>query len=440
MDNRDNFLINAFNGVFESLTDGEKYRQAPPRGPREDIATLSEEELKARQLNENGEFLIYDRENVFNTYEDICINNIESSVLPQEINCPTADELDGINVCGIDGSNQKVEKNSFYLILARAAIVNFKYTKGTEPPYFYRKHKDATAVTWVDGNIFTENIILNTNDKLKKEENEQGVKIFPFIKVQEGNNIPFLVRYDHTKSDKSPSSHALGWAVKFQQALELLCLTEIKTGEDQRTVCIKDGPLFSTSSSTEDSIDGLRPIITWTNQSLVCVSKRINDSKLFVETLCRFPELRAIYFPGDNVTEDTILSIGTDSLLLQRILKPGYRMPLIKAIPIARKGVCKKALETLAHDITPLHCYYRGRINPQSFIRMEIPFFMWEKNKEQVEEAIKIVAWQHELNGNIPFVQSVADDLCQLTYEKELLEKQTIAALNLKNLSLAEKY
>lgn len=86
-------------------------------------------------------------------------------------------------------------------------------------------------------------------------------------------NNPFLVRYDHTKKDKSPSSHALGWAVKFQQALELLCLNEIETKEG-RTICIKNGPLFSTSSSIKDIADGLRPIITWTNQTLVCVSSK----------------------------------------------------------------------------------------------------------------------------------------------------------------------
>lgn len=62
---------------------------------------------------------------------------------------------------------------------------------------------------------------------------------------------------------------------------------------------------------------------------------------------------------------------------------------------------------------------------------------MWEQNKEQVEEAIRIVAWQHELNGNSPFIQTVADELSQLTYEKDLLEKQTLAMLNSKKLSLA---
>ncbi|MDU1906603.1 MAG: DNA double-strand break repair nuclease NurA [Dysgonomonas sp.] len=437
MDNLNISLINSFDGVLKSLVDRETYIQKPPKGPREDIATLSEAELNARQLNENGESLARDDNYNPATHRNISIE-VESSMLPKEIIIPTSDELDGINIYGIDGSNQKVEMNSFYLILARAAIVNFKYTKGTEPPYFYRKHKDASAVTWVDGNIFTENIIEHTNNKLKREYNDDGVNILSALK--ERSISPYLVGYDHTKSDKSPSSHALGWAVKFQQALELLCLEEIDKSEEKRGICIKDGPLFSTSSSTNDIIDGLRIILQWTTQTLVCVSKRINDSKLFLETLCSYPDLLNIYFPGDEITKDTIYSIGTDSLLLQRILKPGYRTPLIKAVPIARQGVCLKSESAFGRDIMPLNCYYRGRNNPQTFIRMEIPYFMWENNRAQVEEAIKIVAWQHELHGRVPFIQSVADDLCQLNYEKELLRTQTIAALNIKKLALAEQY
>jgi hypothetical protein len=65
---------------------------------------------------------------------------------------------------------------------------------------------------------------------------------------------------------------------------------------------------------------------------------------------------------------------------------------------------------------------------------------MWERNKLLVEEALSVVAWQHELGGKAPYIQLVADDLCQLNYEKELLEKQTLAALSDKNLELAEQY
>lgn len=434
MDNLNATLVKSFEGVLNSLVDGTSYIKMPPKGPR-DLASLSEAEIKAKRLNENGESSTRDDNYNPQTHKNIVID-IEDSMLPKPINLPEKDQIDGLSICGIDGSNQRIGMNSFYLILARAAIVNFKYTNGTEPPYFYRKHKDASAVTWVDGNIFTENLIEFTNNKLKSEKKEDGVNIIDHL--DKPYEIPFLVGYDHTKSDKSPSSHALGWAVKFQQALELLCLKEIQI--DKKTICIKDGPLFSTSSSIHDTIEGLRPIISWTNQILVCVSKSINDSKLMLETLCSFPELLEIYFPGDEITRDTILSIGTDALLLQRILQPGHRTPLIKAVPIARKGVCDKAKDELCRDITPLHCYYRGKIRPQSFIRMEVPFFMWDENKELVEEALSIVAWQHELGGNMPFIQSVVEDLCQLNYEKELLEKQTLAALNLKQLDLAQQY
>lgn len=435
MDNLNVSLVESFEGVLNSLTHGASYSKMPPRGPR-DLVSLSEAELKAKNLNENGESSARDDNYNPQTHNNIAID-IESSMLPTLINLPSPTQIDGLNICGIDGSNQRIDMNSFHLILARAAVVNFKYTRGTEPPYFYRRHKDASAVTWIDGNVFTENVIEYTNSKLKSENNEDGVNILDYLQ-NNNSNSPFLVGYDHKKSDKSPSSHALGWAVKFQQALELLCLKEIKT--DRKTVCIKDGPLFSTSSSIVDTIEGLRPIITWTNQALVCVSKRINDSKLMLETLCSFPQLLEIYFPGDEITRDTILSIGTDSLLLQRILQPGFRTPLIKAVPIARKGVCDRAKDELSRDITPLHCYYRGKIRPQTFIRMEVPYFMWEANKALIEEALSIVAWQHELGGNMPFIQSVADDLCQLNHEKELLEKQTLAALILKQLDLAKQY
>lgn len=429
-------LVNAFDEVLNNLVEGSKYSNMPPRGPR-DLATLSEAELHAKSLNENGESTNRDDNYDPLTHKNISID-IEESVLPKEIVLPDSNQLDGVNICGIDGSNQKIEKNSFYFILARAAIVNFKYTKGTEPPYFYTIKKDASAVTWVDGNIFEENILEHTNNKLQNPQNEDGVDIFDYVK--DNQSKPFLVGYDHSKSDKSPSSHALGWAVKFQQALELLCLNEIDTDENKKTICIKDGPLYSTSSSKNDTVEGLRPIIQWNNQVLVCVSKRINDSKLLLETLCSFPDLLNIYFPGDEITKDTIQSIGTDSLLLQRVLKPGYRTPLIKAVPIARQGACKKASEELFRDFMPLNCYYRGKIKPQTFIRIEVPYFMYEENKELVEEAIAVVAWQHELGGKAPYVQLVADDLCQLQYEKELLEKQTLAALSKKNLDLAERY
>ncbi|MDP3462757.1 MAG: DNA double-strand break repair nuclease NurA [Bacteroidales bacterium] len=439
MDNLNINLVNAFNGVLDNLVDGAAYAQLPPRGPR-DLATLSEAEIESKKLNEFGESLArddnYSPKNLTHLITKI---DIEDSLLPKEVKIPTSDDLDGITICGIDGSNQKVEKNSFYFILARAAIVNFRYTKGIEPPYFFTKKKDASAVTWVDGNIFKENVIEHTNNKLKKQKNgEKSVGILNYIK--QDNSKPFMVGYDHLSSEKSPSGHALGWAVKFQQALELLCLEEIEADISKKTICIKDGPLYSTSSAEEDSVEGMRPTIQWNNQVLVCVSKRINDSKLILETLCSFKELLRIYFPGDEVNEESIYSIGTDSLLLQRILKPGHRTPLIKAVPIARQGACKKATDELFRDFMPLCCYYRGKTRPQTFIRLEIPFFMYENSKQLVEEAIAVVAWQHELGGKAPYIQLVADDLCQLNYEKELLEKQTIAALSNKKLELAEQY
>jgi hypothetical protein len=54
MDSLNINLVNAFNGVLDNLVEGSEYKKKPPRGPR-DLASLSEAELKAKELNENGE-------------------------------------------------------------------------------------------------------------------------------------------------------------------------------------------------------------------------------------------------------------------------------------------------------------------------------------------------------------------------------------------------
>ncbi|HMT12278.1 MAG TPA: hypothetical protein PKA39_11730, partial [Ignavibacteria bacterium] len=190
-------MVDSFNGVLDNLVEGEEYLQKPPRGPR-DSATLSESELSAKELNENGESP-KDKNYDPVVYRNIEINNLESTFLPIEVKMPTADDLDGIVICGIDGSNQKVEKNSFYFILARAAIINFKYSKDIDYPYFYQLRKDASAVTEVDGNIFKENVIEHTNNKIKNLRKHESANIIEYIKKD--SSLPFLVKFDHTKQD-----------------------------------------------------------------------------------------------------------------------------------------------------------------------------------------------------------------------------------------------
>ena len=88
----------------------------------------------------------------------------------------------------------------------------------------------------------------------------------------------------------------------------------------------------------------------------------------------------------------------------------------------------------------PLSCYYLSRHRPHTYIRIEVPKFMWERDSHRVEKAIQLVCWQHELGHKAPLAQLFAHKLCQLDYEKSLLEKRTLAALRERNLNFPEEY
>lgn len=348
---------------------------------------------------------------------------------PVQVPLPTTEDLANINVCGIDGSNQRVERSTFYFLMARAAIVEFRYSTNNYKPYFYNKLLDANAVVWVDGNVFNEEIKLHTD--VVNSSSDGNVNIFN--KISARSERPFLVKHDPEKINKSPSAHALGWAVKLQQALELACIKEIPT--DIKTICIKDGPLFSTSVSPADIIDGLNPTFQWHEQVLISCSKRIKDSSLLVEALQRNVDLRNYWFPNQNINDQTLKLVSTDSILLPRLLYPGFRTPLMEALPVARQAVVAEEPRLM-----PLSCYYLSKHQPHTYIRIEVPRFMWERSQEKVLKAISIVAWQHELGHKAPLVQLASDLRCQLGYEKNILEKQTISYLHRNHLDFPEDY
>ncbi len=413
-------LTKAFEGVFNAFSDVQEYKKGPPKGPPEDLPTLTNEELKALKLP-----VFQEDRNDGGAYSSIEL--IEDPNLV-EVEIPNSQDLGDINICGIDGSNQRVDRSSFYLILARAAIVEFRYSVHNLKPYFYTKNRDAGAVTWVDGNVFKESIKLHTKNLGNTDDTKSILK-----DVEKLNATPLLVRYDPDKIDKSPSSHALGWAVKLQQTLELLCLKDVPT--NTKTVCIKDGPLFSTSVSLNDTLAGLNPIFQWKDQVLIACSKRVKDSSLLVDALIKNQALREHWFAGQNLNDQSLKAIGTDSLLLPRILKPGFRTPLMAAVPIARKHIVD-----MESRLMPLTCYYLSRHKPHTYIRIEIPKFMYDRDAQSIKKAISLVAWQHELGHRAPLVQLASDNMCQLDAERRILEKQTSAALYKKGLEFPEDY
>ncbi len=420
-------ILNAFSGILDNLVEGEKYDSLPPKGPADlPFSSVSDDELKSLDQDiygedeEDGTLISSDRIKIVETPEI------------KEVSRPTEDDLDGLNIIGITGANNRILTTSFHLILSRSSIVNFKYTKGFEKPYFYTKSRDASALLVLDNNIFDSGYSVHTyNDLIDKTDSP----IYDHLQKSKGK--PFIFKYNYEKFKKAPGSQSLGLAVKFQHSLELLSIADIDVTDTSPLVCIKDGALFSNSSKPSDIQNGLKKLFSWSNKkkTFVALSSKIADSRVLINTLNAFPYLIESYFPGQNITIGIINSFGTDALLLKKILKPGYRTPLIEYIEQTREPIIQKEG---FEGLKPLTCYYHKRSKPYNFIRIEIPKFMWEECKEQVDFAISSAIWQYELGGDRPLVIKAASERCVLDHEHWVIEQQMKAAFEKKKLGLIE--
>ena len=431
------FEMNQIQGFREilgkCLKSGDEYRESPPKGPPKEYGVLDDAAQEAIDHEENGEDSTADRGKV---YAKIALAEGESGA-PLPISFPNTDDLADIHVCGIDGSNQRVQRSAFNFILARSSIVVFRYSSTGEKPYFKQHARNASAVVWVDGNIF-DNRLINVHTTKPSSQTEEG-KVGNMLDDLRGDNRrPLIIRYERGKMKKSPGGYSLGLAVQIHQALELLSISDAPKGA-AKMICIKDGPLFSTSTTIGDTITGLSPIFSWEKgQVLIACSKRVGGSPLLLEALLNpniGSTLKKIWFPNEVVLDSTLNQMSSDAILLPRLLKPGHRTPLMEAVAISRSGVVKEK-----KALTPLSCYYLSRNRPYTYIRMEVPLFQWENDREGVEKAIQIAAWQHDLGRSAPLVQLEADNQCDLSAEAEILRYQTASALFENNLNLLEDY
>lgn len=424
----DNKILNAFDGILENLVEGNVYGTKPPRGPSENVPSVSDEALRSTEediygQDEREEFGVPQGENAIRLCETPQIKAVE---------LPDTNELDKLNIIGITGANSRILTTSFHLILARSSIVNFRYTSGFEKPYFYTKSRDASALLVLDDNIFDSNYSIHTYNDLVDQ-----TKSFPIYDHLNKQTIkPYRFRYDHEKSKKAPNSQSLGLAVKFQHALELVSIADTEIERDGPLVCIKDGALFSNSTSITDIRNGLQKLSSWSGQDkfFIAVSEKVSESRVLIKTLNELPELIEEYFPNQNITIGLINSFGTDTLLLKKILRPGFRTPLIEYIEKTREGIINNGLE----GFKPVTCYYHKRSKPYGFIRLEMPKFMWEENKELADFAIKTAIWQYELGIDSPLVIKAAHDRCNLSHDRWVIEQQMKAAFERRKLELIE--
>jgi hypothetical protein len=411
-------LINSFKELLGNFTPGVEYKLRPPYGPLDELPTLSKDEIDALNFDAFGS----NPESRGKTYAFKTINfKIEDRLLPQTVALPSMSSFEDIYIFGVSGHNVKVSRGAFYFILAKSNLLNFRYSIHERRPFFYNTNKTVSALMSVDNNIF--------KDGMKEKCTEAYLNDNALIdRIYEGEyDKPFAMGF---KPDESASSQALGWGVKLQQMLELASIKDIPT--DRKVICIKSGPLFSTSVAPEIVVKTLKPVIeNWTNQIYIACSDNAADSHLLIEALIENVSLRKLWFPNQNISNEQLMTIGSDLFILDKILLPGQRTPLIEAIERARVMIVSQEPK-----LTPVTCYYRSRKKPYPYLRIEIPKHLFQTKKAATLEAIDILVWQYELGKKAPLIQVAANQLSKLSAEKAILERQTAVALEKSNLNL----
>ena len=349
-------LVSELSRMLGTISDAESYHQMPPIGPPTNRPRLSEEELEMAKRAAHGR--IFGKEFAFTSIQ------LLEDPDPVYIGLPEPEKLEKQSVWSIDGSNKTLDFSAFHLLLARAALVEYRYDKIQLPTHHQVDLLDRSGICMVDGNIFRDDIHLFGESTKGLQERDE----ISWIEVMKATDEPLIVSFDPSISDKKPSSHAFGWCVKFMQTLELMMLSNV-TG-NRSGVVIRDGPIFPVSAALNDTTRSLEGVLTWENKMMICCSKRIQESTLFVEFLLN-PQNEKIleyYFPNQNISRSLMSKLPADYILLPKILRPGQRTPFLEAIPMSRVDITRKN-----GDLTPVYCYYMRRTKPHTIVRMEFP-------------------------------------------------------------------
>jgi hypothetical protein len=412
-------LSKIFDSLLESFTLGAEYKKRPPYGPLDELPTLSSDEIAALNFSRFGE----DPSKRGNNYRfDRMSFNVEDRLLPRTVNLPPIEAFDDLHIYGISGNNKKVGNETFYFIMAKSSLMSFRYAVKDQKPYFNNSAMTLNAVMVVDRHIFNESAYQDLTQRMLPE----GEIYQKFADA--ALDKPFLVGY---KPSTGAAAQALGWGVKLQQILELRSILTIPT--DRKIICIKEGPLFSTSVAPQDVAKFLLPTVaTWTNQIYIACDDKVQESYLLIEALIENESLRSLWFPGQELTNERLRTIGSDAIILDRILERGQRTPLIEAVARARIGTANEDAR-----LTPLTCYYRSRHHPHPYLRIEIPKQIYADKPALVDEAIEILVWQYELGRKAPLIQTAAKEQAKLESERIILERRTKAALEKHKLNLS---
>jgi len=416
-------MLSDITKMLVTLSNAETYNKQPPAGPPDMYPKLTNYELEDLQKTAYGQVL--GRDYAYTSLKLI------GDPCPIEIETPKPDSLDGKFVWSIDGSNNTLDYSAFHLLLSRAAIVEYSYSFKPKNSHHEVRTMDCGGVCMVDGNIFGDGVHLFGNSTANVQNNPD----VSWIDVISNSDEPLIVSFDPDTIDKKPSSHASGWSIKFMQTLELMSLGEIPSNKSG--VVIRDGALFPICATNVDTVKSLSKALKWDNKFMICSSKRISESTLFVELLMnpQNEDLLQYYFPEQNISTTILKKLPADYLLLPKILSPGQRTPFIEAIPRSRSNIPRECPE-----LTPICCYYMRKRAPHTIIRLEFPRKYLGNDLGQLEWALQCVAWQHELGTKVPHVQEFADRQCQLKSEVQILKNITANTLLERGLETLEVY
>lgn len=410
-------MSGGFDRLLNHLEDGDTYSEKPPHGPPEELPSLSKKELERIKKIQEGD-------KTQSSFAHTKLVEDKEPHMPKDINYPEASEVKDVKINGIDGSNARVGPPAFIGILAKASLVEFEYTEDKKKKYHNAQTIDCSGCYISEGGIFNE--IADLFGHKLKTGNEETIGILSEFRRKD-DSVPFLLKAN--ESTGNPSSEAMGWGVKFQQTLELMMLDKV---EDQPGVTIRDGSLLSSSAYEKDTINALRDhIFGWDEHILASVSKRVDSSTMLLEALKENKKLRDVWFPNQNVSKELLDKISGDSSILGKIIKPGQRTPFIEAVNLQRSQLVKQE-----PGLKPVSCYYLTRNKPHEFIKIEFPKLMWSNDKYDIEKALRLIVWQHELGGDIPLVQDWAHKVCQLDDQEHILRDKILLKLRTKGLDM----
>jgi len=262
-------LVNDMAQVLRTISDSKSYYQKPPIGPTDNYPVLSEEELEL--MKKTAEISSKDA-----TY--LSIKLVEDNLAPISVELPSESSLSNVSIWGIDGSNKALDYSAFHMLLSRASIVEFMYSLDDLEEYHDVSIIDRAGICMVDGNIFSDNIHLVGNTAKNIDRTNPS-----WIDIIERSDEPIIVSFNPDTTDKKPSSHAQGWCVKIMHTLELLALSRLP--KEKSGVVIRDGPLLPVAATMKDTLRAMNNVLEWNNKKIISVSKRIQESTLFVEFL-----------------------------------------------------------------------------------------------------------------------------------------------------------